>query len=64
MKVTVGGWAIFECEDCGGQFAALTVPDAKIFRANCAKRDAVPGGTELASGISLDKVTACTCPEP
>jgi len=64
MKVTVGGWAIFECEDCGGQFAALTAPGAKIYCANCGKQDTVPDGADLAPGISADKITACACREP
>ena len=63
MKVIQGGWALFECKNCGGQFSALTVPDAKIYCANCGKQDTVPDGTDLVPGISLDKVTVCTCRE-
>ena len=53
MKVITGGWALFECEDCGGQFAAMTVPDAKIYCTNCGKLDTVPDNVELAPNISF-----------
>ena len=55
MKVSVGGWAIFECEDCGGEFAAMTVPGATLFCTNCGKQDTVPEDIELAKGVSLVK---------
>jgi len=57
MKVTVGGWALFQCDDCGGEFAALTVPGAKIYCTNCGKLETVPEDIELVAGIKAD-----TCP--
>jgi Zn finger protein HypA/HybF involved in hydrogenase expression len=53
MKVTLCGWAIFECEDCGGQFAAMVIPGQKIYCPNCGKLDTVPEDIQLAAGITL-----------
>jgi len=54
MKVALGGWALFECEKCGGEFAALVVPEAKVYCTNCGNLDTVPKDIELAPGIALN----------
>jgi hypothetical protein len=53
MKVILGGWALFECEGCGGQFAAMVIPGQKIYCPNCGKPDTVPEGIRLAAGVSF-----------
>jgi len=55
MEVTVGGWAVFECEKCGGEFAALVVPGAKVYCTNCGNLDTVPKDIELAPGITISQ---------
>ena len=56
MKVILGGWAYFECEDCGGEFAAMTTPGAKIYCTNCGKIDTAPEDIQLAGGISFTDI--------
>jgi len=53
MKVKVGGWAVFECEACGAEFAAVVTFGAEIYCPNCGKIDTVPEDIQLASGITL-----------
>ena len=53
MIVKLGGWALFECEDCGGQFAALVTYGSVVYCTNCGKQDIVPENIELAKGINF-----------
>jgi len=54
MTVKLGGWALFECDDCGGQFAALVTYGADLYCTNCGKKEIVPENIELANSISFN----------